>query len=66
VLVGGKLPIQDGAVTVPDKPGLGVELDRVALAKLHQQYLDCGLVRRDDEIEMKKIDPTWEFKTLRW
>lgn len=66
VIMGGKLQIKDGAVSVPDKPGLGVELDRAALAKLHQQYLNCGLRKRDDEIEMKKIEPSWEFKPVRW
>lgn len=66
VIVGGKLEIKDGAVAVPDKPGLGVELDRDALDRLHQQYLKCGLLKRDDEVEMKKIDPTWEFKAVRW
>jgi glucarate dehydratase len=66
VIVGGKLPIKDGVVMVPDEPGLGVELDRAALEQLHQQYLKCGLVRRDDAVEMKKVDPTWEFKLVRW
>jgi glucarate dehydratase len=66
VLVGGKLHIRDGAVEVPDKPGLGVELDRDALDRLHQCYLSCGLLKRDDGIEMQKIDPTWEFIACRW
>jgi glucarate dehydratase len=66
VIVGGKMRIKDGAVVVPDRPGLGVELDRAALERLHQQYLKCGLVKRDDEVEMKKIDPSWEFKPVRW
>ncbi len=66
VIVGGKLPIVDGAVAVPDKPGLGVELDRAALERLHQQYVRSGLTRRDDEIEMQKIEPGWTFKPLRW
>ena len=66
VLVGGQLAIKDGCVAVPDKPGLGVELDRAELARLHQQYLDSGLTRRDDAIEMKKVDPAWEFKPTRW
>jgi glucarate dehydratase len=66
VIVGGKLQFKDGAIPIPDKPGLGVELDRAALEKLHQQYLTCGLLKRNDEVEMKKIDPTWEFKALRW
>ena len=66
VIVGGKLPIKEGVVMVPDKPGLGVELDRAALQQLHQQYLKCVLVRRDDAVEMKKVDPSWEFKLVRW
>jgi glucarate dehydratase len=66
VVGGGKIEIKDGAVAVPDKPGLGMELDREALEKLHQQYMACGLLKRDDEVEMKKIDPTWAFKPIRW
>lgn len=66
VLLGGKIQIRDGAVAVPEKPGLGVELDRDALARLHAQYTACGLLKRDDAIEMQKRDPTWEFKACRW
>ncbi|MEJ7767526.1 MAG: enolase C-terminal domain-like protein [Chitinophagaceae bacterium] len=66
VIVGGKLPFEDGAVQVPEGPGLGVELDRVALARLHQNYLDCGLTVRNDEIEMQKVQPGWKFKSVRW
>lgn len=66
VLVGGRLRFEDGAVAVPRGPGLGVELDRAALERLHQSYLACGLVRRNDEIEMRKIEPGWTFKATRW
>ena len=66
VIMGGQLEIKDGGVAVPQQPGLGVELDRAELARLHQQYIDSGLTRRDDAIEMKKVDPTWEFKPTRW
>ncbi|MCC5938845.1 MAG: glucarate dehydratase [Lunatimonas sp.] len=66
VLVGGKLPIVDGAVAVPSGPGLGVELDRDMLAKLHADYLACGLTHRDDETEMQKYHPGWKFETVRW
>lgn len=66
VITGGRIRFEDGAVTVPQGPGLGVELDRASLAKLHQQYLDCGLCRRDDEVEMQKVVPGWEFKMVRW
>lgn len=66
VLVGGRLRFEEGAVAVPRGPGLGVELDRAALARLHQSYLACGLTRRNDEVEMRKIEPGWTFKATRW
>jgi glucarate dehydratase len=55
-----------GAVRVPDAPGLGVELDRDALARLHEQYLASGLRRRDDTGYMQRIDPGYERKQPRW
>ena len=66
VIIGGRLPIQEGSVQVPNAPGLGVELDREALKRLHQNYLACGLKKRDDEIEMQKKVPGWMFKAVRW
>lgn len=66
VIVGGRLRFEDGSVAVPDGPGLGVELDRIALAKLHQNYINCGLKKRNDEIEMQKVVPGWKFQPVRW
>jgi glucarate dehydratase len=66
VIIGGRLPFENGAVRVPEGPGLGVELDRAALARLHQNYLKCGLTKRDDEIEMQKVQPGWKFQATRW
>ena len=60
------LPIEDGAIAVPRAPGLGIEVDRARLAQLHQQYLDCGLTERNDEIEMQKVQPGWTFLATRW
>ncbi|HVW61051.1 MAG TPA: enolase C-terminal domain-like protein, partial [Puia sp.] len=54
VITGGRFKFEEGAVMVPREPGLGVELDREALARLHQDYLACGLTRRDDQAEMRK------------
>jgi glucarate dehydratase len=42
VIVGGKLPYRDGAISVPRGPGLGVELDRDRLGKYHELYLELG------------------------
>ncbi|WP_313547966.1 glucarate dehydratase family protein [Corynebacterium sp.] len=66
VIVPGPLRFQDGSVAVPTSPGLGVELDRDALAKLHQQYLDCGIRDRDDTTYMKSINPEFENVSPRW
>ena len=61
VVEGGRFMFTDGALAVPEGPGLGVTLDRDALKKLHQNYLDCGITVRDDVTEMKKHWPDWEF-----
>jgi glucarate dehydratase len=66
VIRGGRFAFDEGAVAVPQEPGLGVELDRDTLAKLHQNYLTCGLTKRDDEIEMQKVQPGWRFQSVRW
>jgi glucarate dehydratase len=61
VIEGGKLAFEAGSLRLPDGPGLGVTLDRAELARLHQNYLDCGITVRDDATEMKKHWPDWEF-----
>lgn len=66
VIIQGQFSFQDGYVDVPKGPGLGVEIDRVALEKLHTKYLECGLAHRDDQTEMQKIEPGWQFKPVRW
>jgi glucarate dehydratase len=66
IIIGGRFKFEDGEVAVPTSAGLGVELDRESLATLHQNYLDCGLTKRNDEIEMQKVQPGWTFKATRW
>lgn len=66
VITQGRFKFEDGSVAVPTEPGLGVTLDKTALAALHQNYLDCGLTKRDDLVEMRKVIPSWEFKLVRW
>lgn len=66
IIVGGRMKFEEGSVLVPTEPGLGVELDRIALAKLHQNYINCGLTKRNDEIEMQKVNPGWKFQSVRW
>ncbi len=66
IIIGGRMTIEDGCVTLPSGPGLGVELDRPALERARQNYLRCGLKERDDEPEMQKKVPGWKFKATRW
>lgn len=66
VVVDGALKWFDGGVVVPRTPGLGVELDRERLKRLHQQYLDCGLRKRDDTSYMKKFKPDFSAAIPRW
>ncbi|GAA2267167.1 glucarate dehydratase family protein [Streptomyces atrovirens] len=60
------LRFTEGRLAVPTGPGLGVELDRDALARLHRQYLDCGLRDRDDTGYMRRFEPSFSTKTPRW
>ena len=66
IFVGGRVKFEQGNVAVPREPGLGIELDHAALEKLHQNYKNCKITKRDDTTEMKKIDPSWEYKSIRW
>jgi glucarate dehydratase len=42
IIEGGKLPYVDGAIRVPDGPGLGVRLDRARLAQYAELYRELG------------------------
>lgn len=59
------LRIAGGAITVPDRPGLGVELDwsQVEAAnRLHATLKDAG---RDDRVAMQALIPGWSFNPKR-
>jgi len=66
VVAGSPFTFSGGALTVPGGPGLGVELDRDALARLHEQYLTCGLRNRDDTGYMRRVVPGYERMQPRW
>jgi glucarate dehydratase len=55
------LQIVDGHVQVPQKPGLGVELNMIEVEKAHQLYLQHGLGARDDAQAMQYLIPGWKF-----
>lgn len=66
VIKGGKLPIVEGSVEVPNGPGLGVEIDQAELQRLHENYKICGLTERDDQTAMQAKQPGWQFQLQRW
>jgi glucarate dehydratase len=66
VVAGQPFSFSGGAIAVPDRPGLGVELDRDALGALHEQYLACGLRNRDDTGYMQRVVPSYERRQPRW
>src|SRR3954451_23948011 len=59
------LQIEDGQIAVPTAPGLGVELDRDAVAAAHELYLEHGLGARDDAAAMQYLVPYWTFDPKR-
>lgn len=59
VVTGGRLTFENGSLRVPTGPGLGVTLDREALARLHDNYLRCGIRNRNDLAQMQKYDPAF-------
>lgn len=53
--------IVGGMVTVPDKPGLGVEVDMMQIEQAHKLYMDNCLGARDDAKAMQCLIPGWKF-----
>ena len=66
VIAPGALNFVDGAVAVPSKPGLGIELDEDKLALLHENYVRSGLTKRDDVTYMRKFVDGFKPNTARW
>jgi len=55
------LQIVDGCIDLPQKPGLGIEVDRQQIMKAHKLYLDNCLGARNDAIGMQYLIPGWVF-----
>jgi glucarate dehydratase len=67
IVAGGRIRFVNGSVRIPDKPGLGVELDYDQLARGRERYRTCGYRNRDDAAEMRKhVDPAWQRVLPRW
>jgi glucarate dehydratase len=67
VVAGGRIPFVAGSVSIPDKPGLGVELDYDQVARGRERYRKIPYRKRDDEAEMQRhVDPNWKRVLPRW
>lgn len=55
------LKIEGGLVQVPQRPGLGIELDMDQVEAAHRLYLEHGLGARDDAMAMQYLIPGWTF-----
>jgi len=59
------LQIKGGMVQVPQKPGLGVELDMDQVMQANALYQKHGLGARDDAQAMQFLVPNWTFDNKR-
>ena len=59
------LQIRGGKIAVPDRPGLGIEIDREKIAAAHALYKQHGLGARDDALAMQFVIPGWSFEDKR-
>ncbi|MBV9461997.1 MAG: glucarate dehydratase [Bradyrhizobium sp.] len=59
------LQIKGGKIAVPDRAGLGIDMDRKAIDEAHALYRQYGLGARDDAIAMQFLIPGWKFDDKR-
>ncbi|MCM3760496.1 glucarate dehydratase [Alkalihalobacillus oceani] len=57
--------ITNGMIEVPDKPGLGIELDMERIESAHRLYLQEGTEGRNDAAAMQYLIPGWKFDPKR-
>jgi glucarate dehydratase len=59
------LRIVGGHVALPERPGLGIEIDMEQLMAAHDLYKTHGLGARDDAVAMQFLIPGWTFDAKR-
>jgi glucarate dehydratase len=59
------LKIEGGRLIVPERPGLGIELDMGQVEAAHNLYKQAALGARDDAIAMQFLKPNWKFDPKR-
>ena len=59
------LRIANGAIDLPRRPGLGIELDWERIEAAHRLYLQIGQAARNDAAAMQFLVPGWRFDPKR-
>lgn len=59
------LKIVDGFVSIPEKPGLGIEVDMEQVLAANALYKERCLGGRDDALGMQYLIPNWKFDPKR-
>jgi len=59
------LKIVGGRIAVPEKGGLGIDVDMDQIAKANELYQQHGLGARDDAMAMQALIPGWKFDNKR-
>lgn len=59
------LQIINGKIKVPERPGLGIELDMVQVMKAHQLHKKLPSGARNDAAAMQYLIPGWKFDRKR-
>jgi glucarate dehydratase len=59
------LEIRGGVVALPERPGLGIEIDVDQVEQAHALYKLHGLGARDDAMAMQYLIPGWTFDNKR-
>lgn len=59
------LQIVNGRIAVPDRPGLGVDLDWAALEQAHRLHQQLPSGARNDAVAMQYLVPGWQFDAKR-
>lgn len=57
--------IVDGFIAVPERPGLGIDVDMEQVALAHERYKSIGDGSRDDAAAMQFLIPGWRFDNKR-
>jgi len=64
-LTNDPLKIVGGLVSVPERPGLGIEIDMAEVEKAHELYKAKALGGRDDAASMQYLIANWTFENKR-